>query len=64
MLFDAKFFGAKVRLLRKRSGQTQEQLAEKLNISANYLGKIEIGSRTPSLDLLLEMSEHFGVTVD
>ena len=64
MLFDAKNFGARVRLLRKRSGQTQEQLAEKLNISTSYLGKIELGRRTPSIDLLLDMAEQFGVTVD
>ena len=64
MLFDAKNFGAKVRLLRKRSGQTQEQLAEELNISTSYLGKIELGRRTPSIDLLLDMAEQFGVTVD
>ena len=64
MLFDAKIFGANVRLLRKRSGLTQEQLAEKLNISTSYLGKIEIGSRTPSIDLLLDLADQFGVTVD
>ena len=64
MLFDARNFGATVRLLRKRSSLTQEQLAENLNISTSYLGKIELGSRTPSIDLLLDMAEQFGVTVD
>lgn len=64
MLFDAKNFGVKVRFVRKRSGQTQEQLAELLNISISHLGKIEIGSRAPSIDLLLTLAEQFGVTVD
>ena len=64
MLFDARNLGATVRLLRKRSSLTQEQLAENLNISTSYLGKIELGSRTPSIDLLLDMAEQFGVTVD
>lgn len=64
MLFDARIFGANIRLLRKRSGLTQEQLAEKLSISTSYLGKIEIGSRTPSIDLLLDLADQFSVTVD
>ena len=50
--------------LRKERSMTQEQLAEKLHISISHLAKIEIGRNAPSIDLLLEMAEFFGVTVD
>lgn len=64
MLFDTKAFGFRVNMLRKCSGLTQEQLAEKLHISISHLAKIEIGRNAPSVDLVLEMAEFFGVTVD
>ena len=64
MLFDTKDFGFRVKMLRKCSGLTQEQLAEKLHISISHLAKIEIGRNAPSVDLVLEMAEFFGVTVD
>ena len=64
MLFDTKAFGVRMKQLRKHSYLTQEQLAELLNISVSHLGKIEIGSRAPSIDLILALAEQFGVTVD
>lgn len=64
MLFDTKAFGFRVKMLRKCSGLTQEQLSEKLHISISHLAKIEIGRNAPSIDLLLEMSELFGVNTD
>ena len=64
MLFDTKAFGFRIKMLRKCSGLTQEQLAEKLHISISHLAKIEIGRNAPSVDLVLEMAEFFGVTVD
>ena len=64
MLFDTQDFGFRVKMLRKCSGLTQEQLAEKLHISISHLAKIEIGRNAPSVDLVLEMAEFFGVTVD
>lgn len=43
---------------------TQEKLAEKLNISRIHLAHIEIGSKAPSIDLMIVMAEFFGVTLD
>lgn len=64
MVFDTKAFGTRVKLLRRGSGLTQEQLVEILNISVSHLGKIEIGHNAPSVDLILEMSSFFGVSTD
>ena len=64
MYYDQKESGARIQKLRKLHGLTQEQLAEKLNISVNYLGKLETGNYGGSIDLLIEIAETFGVTLD
>ena len=38
-----KVFGEKIKRLRKKRNLTQEQLAEKINISPRNLSKIEVG---------------------
>ena len=43
---------------------TQEQLAEKLDITAGTIGKIEIGRTGISIDLLICMSDFFEVPTD
>lgn len=43
MYYDQKESGKRIAALRKKKGLTQEQLAEKLNISTSTLGKIERG---------------------
>jgi len=44
--------GNRIRVERKRLKLTQEELAEKANISANFLGHIERGTKRPTLDTL------------
>ena len=41
--------GKNVKYYRFRTGLTQEQLAEKINVSANYIGRLERGQHNPSL---------------
>ena len=48
----------------KKREFTQEQLAEKLNVSQNTIAKIESGLRRPSIDFLLEISEFFNVSTN
>lgn len=50
--------------LRKLSGMTQLQLAQILHISASAEGMYEQGRRTPSLEILIMMSQLFGVSLD
>lgn len=42
----------------------EERLAEKLNISRIHLAHIEIGSKAPSIDLMIVLAQFFGVTLD
>ena len=54
----------KLYALRKKSGLSQEQLAEALNVSRQAISKWEGGSTTPESDKLLALSNYFGVSLD
>lgn len=56
--------GLRIKSLRTEKGLTQEKLAESLGISVEYVGKIERGKRTPSLDLVIAMSKFFHANTD
>ena len=56
--------GSRIQMVRKSMGLTQYHLAEKLCISRTYLAKIEIGVKTPSIELLIGISEFTGVSLD
>lgn len=47
--------GRRVKELRKQQHLTQEELAEKLNMSASFLGHIERGTRIASLETLVKL---------
>lgn len=64
MLYDIKKSGERIRQLRKAKGLTQEQLAIKLDIGDRYLRKIETGEKVPSIDILIEISSLFEVSLD
>lgn len=50
--------------LRKKSGMSQEELAEKLGVSRQSVSKWESAQSTPDLNRILKMSEVFGVSTD
>lgn len=50
--------------LRRKSGMSQEELAEKLNVSRQSVSKWESAASIPDLTRILEMSRLFGVTTD
>ncbi len=54
----------KIMLLRKHAGYSQEELAEKMDISRQSVSKWEIGDSIPELDKVLKLSELFGVSTD
>lgn len=49
---------------RKRSGMTQSELAEKLDVSRQAVSRWEMGTARPELENLVALSELFGVTLD
>lgn len=64
MYYNQKESGERIAKLRKERGLTQDQLAEKLNISTSNLGKLERGLQGLSIDLLVEIRCFFGVSTD
>lgn len=54
----------KIVSLRKKSGWSQEELAEKLGVSRQAVSKWEGAQSVPDLDKILQMSRVFGVTTD
>lgn len=54
----------KIYTLRRKSGMSQEQLAERIGVSRQAVSKWETGLSTPELDKLKALSECFGVTID
>ncbi|PZG33369.1 hypothetical protein C2D64_08480 [Listeria ivanovii] len=54
----------KIKEERKRKGMTQEQLAEKIDVSTKIIVQWENGKYTPSLENLKKLRTVFGVTLD
>lgn len=57
-------FSEKLRLLRKNKGFTQEEFAEKLNVSRIAVAKWEAGQTYPDITNLIQISNMMNVTVD
>lgn len=59
-----KKLGERIREERLRLNLTQAQLAEAIDISDTYMGAIERGERSLTLDTLVRLVNRLGVTVD
>ena len=57
-------FSEKLTDLRRKSGMSQEQLADRLGVTRQSVSKWESGTAMPELVKLISLSELFGVTVD
>ena len=64
MYYDPVECGMRIAKLRMELGKTQQQLAEKLNISLDHYRALENGRRGGSLDLLIELAITFDVSLD
>lgn len=56
--------GRRIREERQRLNLTQEKLAEDIKISDSYLGQIERGERSITLENLVNLVNRLGVTID
>lgn len=63
-VLDYSALGKRIKEERLRLSLTQEKLAEDVNISTAYLGQIERGERSVTLDKLIPIAVRLGVTVD
>jgi transcriptional regulator with XRE-family HTH domain len=58
-----KQFGKKLRSIRKKRGMTQEQFAELLDISIDFLSLVERGLNAPSFESIEAFSITLGIPV-
>jgi transcriptional regulator with XRE-family HTH domain len=56
--------GKRVKFLRRHSRLTQAQLAEKTDLSVNYISEIENGLASPTLKTLLRLAQALDVEVE
>jgi transcriptional regulator with XRE-family HTH domain len=55
-----RLLGESVRAARKKAGFSQEKLAEKADLSAVFISRIERGVESPSVDNLVKIARALG----
>ena len=58
-----KRLGQRILRLRMESGLTQEALAERLDLHGSYVGLLERGVKTPSLETLCRVADFFNLNL-
>lgn len=53
--------GKRIKIVRQRSGLTQDQLAEQVGLSPKYISGIERGVENPTMDILIRLAKVLGV---
>lgn len=61
---NSKTMGDRIKYHRKQMGLTQEQLAERLGVSAQAVSKWENNPSCPDISILPELASIFGISVD
>ena len=56
--------GYNIRVVRKRKGLTQQQLADQSHISLKHLQLIEKGVKNPSFEILRSLTGVLGLSID
>ena len=64
MNYDMKRSGVYIQNLRIQNGYTQHELAKAMNIDQSFLSRIEAGQKGCSVDLFIQFSEFFHVSLD
>jgi transcriptional regulator with XRE-family HTH domain len=61
MMMAGNALGSRIRALRRLKRMTQQELAEKLNLSASQLSNIERGVKEPKPELLEKMAARLNI---
>lgn len=63
-MYNLSKVGVRVKDLRKKRGNTQEEISEKLGMNIKTYRAIETGNRVGRIDTLCTIAEYFDVSVD
>lgn len=58
------FFGEKLKKEREKRGWSQIELSEKIHVSRQSVSKWETGKNYPSIEVIIDLSDLFGITID
>lgn len=59
-----KYIGTQIKTFRKSAGFTQDELAKRLNTTKQTISRYEKGDRKANQDMLFELCDIFGVSID
>ncbi|MBL4952265.1 helix-turn-helix transcriptional regulator [Neobacillus sp. OS1-32] len=57
-------FSERLKIEREKRGWSQTDLAEKIHVSRQSVSKWETGKNYPSIEVIIDLSDIFGVTID
>ena len=63
-IIDWRMLGERIAVLRDERGLTQQQLAERVNLSVVYIGFLEQGKRHGTMDTYLLIANALGITMN
>ena len=63
-MFKKEIFAGRLRELRRRAGENQEDLAEILGVTATQVSDMEKGKKTTTLEKFALICEHYQVSSD
>lgn len=64
MKVDYVLLGTRIKEQRQRRTLTQQQLAEKVNLTPGFISRIETGNKKPSLEVLLSICVALNITLN
>lgn len=63
-MFSKELFGQRLREIRTKQKETQQDLADCLGCAKNSISEMEGGKRTTTVEKLALICEHYGVSAD
>lgn len=57
-------FSERLKKEREKKGWSQTELADKIHVSRQSVSKWETGKNYPSIEIIIELSDLFGITID
>ncbi len=63
-MFDRKIFATRLHLVRQSKNQLMKDIAGVLGVKISMVSMLESGDRSPSIEALVLLSEHFNVSTD
>lgn len=63
MIINSKSTGEKLRSLRLKKGETQQELANAIGVTDAAISQYELGQRVPSDEVKIKIAKHYGRTV-